>query len=240
MEMFTPTGEMGGDSGRTARISAQIANLDTHCQLVERLWRDAWQREGGVEVGPRGRSRTGSKGSSSGRPTRRVGSSGRVEHSTAGESESGRRGDDSQARTSAKSSSVTISSPVDRTAAATTSSSGGGVTDSGKAKATGKVGRAVQKLTSPTTKLPPTSSQTSSTAHFLGATPSRTTKTGKHNNPAARARLSLIMWGVTLSAGESSKSSARRLSDMYGDLEAEAYKVRYIFTCNVYITVSII
>lgn len=43
-ELFKPTNDMAGDSGRAGRISAQISNLKTHCNRVDQLWKNACER----------------------------------------------------------------------------------------------------------------------------------------------------------------------------------------------------
>ena len=276
VEMFKPTGESAGDSGRSARISAQISNLQTHCQRVEQLWSDAWGREGGAGAGKMttsGRKTTGG-GRTSNQPTKRESVTGRASGQVKTDEPSGTRGR-SQSKTSLPSqasvakprqtsqanankvkpgpttkSGQTSSAKASATTSQTSTAKAGatssqtstatsqvgkthqtntsvtvsrGSGDVGKNKPTGRVGKAAQRLSSPTYTQPPpppppTSTPTTSAARS-GGTSSKSSEPRKRDSFKARDK------GASPTAVGPGNSSAKRLSDTYGDLEAEAYKV---------------
>ena len=217
--MFNPSGDAAGDSGRSARISAQIANLETHCQLVEHLWRDAWERVGGAGVESRGATSNKSRseavsgssrsGGETGKSTRRGSGTSRTRDKVSDESGKKKRKDQSVKKESRTPETSGTDTTTEKHSGQTTQKGTGGLVDttgetsasgegSSKTKSSGsRVGRAVKRLISPTSKQPP--GETSSTAHSAGAS--------------------------SRSAAGSNRNSAKRLSDTYGDLEAEAYKV---------------
>ena len=286
-EMFKPTGETAGDSGRLARISAQISNLETHCQRVEQLWSDAWGRDGGGEAGSTTSSgRTTRSSVSGGQPTRRGSGADRTSGkvavdeaagSGARRSERERRSSKSSAAKPSQASTVATPSQTSQTtseasaarasptaqtrstkasqpstaqaipknresqskASPRTSTSetrtakavptaqagkpyqtstsvtvqrgSGGAADK-RDKSTGRVGHAVQILTSPTSTQPPTSSSAPTTLSD-GTSP-------KSSEPRTSLRPNNTGAPPTTADG-----GAKRLSDTFGDLEAEAYKV---------------
>ena len=275
VEMFKPTGESAGDSGRSARISAQISNLQTHCQRVEQLWSDAWGREGGAGAGKTttsGRKTTGG-GRTSNQPTKRESVTGRASGQVKTDVPSGARGR-SQSKTSkssslpsqvkpsqtsqantkpgptTKSSQTSSAKASDTTSQTSTAKAGAtssqtsttaksqvgkthqtntsvtvsrGSGDVGKNKPTRRVGKAVQRPSSPTYTQPPpppppTSTPTTSAARSGGTS-------SKNSEPRKRDSLKARDKGASPTAVGPGNSSGKRLSDTYGDLEAEAYKV---------------
>lgn len=149
-DMFKPTNEAAGDSGRAARISSQLSNLKTHCQCVEQLWEKAWGKTGGGIPAQQAGSNTASK--------------------TTSESSPARKREKITAKTSQRS---------DKT---------------GQSSRTGK------------DKLPSATKQ-----------PSSVLESGRHTATTSSPPKS--------PSKRQASSSAKRQSELYGDLEAEAYKV---------------
>lgn len=239
-DMFKPvTGETVGDSGRSARIAAQRVNLETHCQRVEQLWKDAWEREGkGAKAGSTPATGTRTKAAISGKTSDQAGKPGKGDSMTSRPSgkasteakpsskksgSQGKAGKSSQAGTAktgqtstAKAGPTSQVGKTGQTSATKTSQTGS--EGAGKAKPAGKVGKAVQKRSSQAYTQPPTTTTATNPAASSRASESKIKASLKANSPGASS----------LAAG-SGKASAKRLSDTYGDLEAEAYKVSKLF-----------
>ena len=193
-DVFKPTKEVAGDSGRAGRISSQISNLDTHCRRVEQLWQDAQER---VRRGERHPSQTGlttgQTSSKSGQSSKKKQATERKTRQTSA-TRGSKTGQTGSARTS-KTGQPTAAKSSNTSRTGSTRTSKPSQTTAGP---TDKSKRSAQKQVSlPTTKLPP--SEPSSLKTHNGGPSSKT------------------------------RSSARKQSEMYGDLEAEAYRVSIIY-----------